>query len=154
MVYLDERGIDHFLDRKYARGRGFTRIYGEISGKYVSRTTLIAGYVPGGFIAPFRVKRYTNTDVFNLWVERCLIADLRPGQVVILDNASFHKSKRTVELIEAARCRVLFQPPSSPELNKIEAMWAYIKQRLMSYSDLSKSFIDNLDYHFMDICKR
>jgi len=154
LVYLDESGIDHSLYRKYARGPRNTRIYGEISGKYVSRTTLIAGYVPGGFIAPFRFKGYTNTDVFNLWVERCLIPDLRPGQVVILDNASFHKSKRTVELIEAARCRVLFQPPYSPDLNKIEPMWANIKQRLRSYSDISKSFIDNLDCHFMDMCKR
>lgn len=154
MVYLDESGIDHSQHREYAKGPRNARIYGEISGKYVSRTTLIAGYVPGGFIAPFRFKGHTNTDVFNLWVERCLIPDLRPGQVVILDNASFHKSKRTVELIEAANCRVLFQPPYSPDLNKIEPMWANIKQRLKSYSDKSKSFIDNLDYHFMDMCKR
>ena len=68
---------------------------------------------------------------------------------MILDNASFHKSKRTVELIEAAGCRVLFQPPYSPDLNKIEPMWANIKQRLKSYSDNAKSFIDNLEYHFI-----
>jgi len=122
-------------------------IYGEISGKYVSRTTLIVGYVPGGFIAPLHFRGYTNTDGFNLWVERCLLPDLRPGQVVILDNASFHKSK-----LEAAGCRILFQPPYSPDLNKIEPMWANIKQRLKAYSDKTKSFIENLEYHFADMC--
>ena len=76
-----------------------------------------------------------------------------PGQVVVLDNASFHKSKRTVDLIEAAGCRILFQPPYSPDLNKIEPMWANIKQRLKSYYDDAISFIDNLEYHFIGLCK-
>jgi transposase len=119
----------------------------------VSRTTLISAYTKGGFIAPFRFKGYTNTIVFNHWVEHVLIPDLRPGQMIILDNAAFHKSKRTTELIEAAGCRVLFLPPYSPDLNKIEPMWANIKQRLISYYDASKSFHDNLDFHFKGICK-
>jgi len=130
-----------------------SRAYGEISGKRVSRTTLIAGYVRGGFIAPFRFKGYTNTAVFNQWVERCLVPDLKKGQVVILDNARFHKSKETVDLIESAGCRVLFQPPYSPDLNKIEPMWANIKERLRSFYDNKKTFYQNLDYHFNDMCK-
>lgn len=153
LVFLDESGIDHFFYRRYARSPVGSRVYGEIPGARVSRTTLIAGYVVGGFIAPFRFKGYTNTNVFNQWVEECLIPDLRPGQVVVLDNASFHKSKRTVELIQAAHCRVLFQPPYSPDLNKIEPMWANIKQRLRSFYDHSLSFYENLDYHFKDMCK-
>ena len=153
MVYIDESGIDHAQYRQYARSPRNARIYSEISGRYVSRTTLIAGYVPGGFIAPFRFKGYTDTTVFNQWVEACLLPDLKPGQVVVLDNASFHKSKRTVELIESVGCRVLFQPPYSPDLNKIEPMWANIKQRLQSYQDQSKSFLENLDFHLCDMCK-
>lgn len=153
LVYADESGIDHSYYREYARGPVGSRVYGDISGNRVSRTTLIAGYVKGGFIAPFRFKGYTDTNVFNQWVERCLVPDLRPGQVVILDNASFHKSKRTIEIIETAGCRVLFQPPYSPDLNKIEPMWANIKQRLKSYYDESKEFYENLDHHFKDMCK-
>jgi transposase len=152
-VFLDESGIDHSFYRKYARNLVGSRAYGEISGKRVSRTTLIAAYVKGGFMAPFRFKGYTDTSVFNQWIETCLVPELRPGQVVIMDNAAFHKSKRTLELIEAAGCRVLFLPPYSPDLNKIEPMWANIKQRLRSYYDHSLSFFENLDRHLIEMCK-
>jgi len=151
-VYVDESGIDHFHFRRYARSSKNTRVYGDISGKYLARTTLIAGYMTGGFIAPFRFKGYTNTQVFNTWVEACLLPDLRPGLVIILDNARFHKSKKTIELIESAGCRVLFQPPYSTDLNKIEPMWANIKQKLNSYCDKALSFHQNLDLIFKNMC--
>ena len=152
-MYVDESGIDHHSYRVYARSPIGSRVYGDVPGKYVSRTTLIAGYVKGGFIAPLRFKGYTDTSIFNHWVEKCLVPDLRPGLVVILDNAAFHKSKRTVELIEAAGCKVLFQPPYSPDLNKIEPMWANIKQKLKSYYDDTKNFYENLDLQFKNMCK-
>ncbi len=152
LIYVDESGIDHHHFRKYAKSPRNTRVYGDVSGNYLPRTTLIAGYVKGGFIAPFRFKGYTNTEVFNVWVERCLVPDLRSGMVVIMDNARFHKSRKTIELIEAAGCRLLFQPPYSPDLNKIEPMWANIKQRLNSFYDVTLSFTQNLDYHFKDMC--
>ena len=153
LIYLDESGIDEILYRPYARSPRNTRIYADISGKRVARTTLIAGYNQNGFIAPFRFKGYTNTATFNCWVEKCLVPTLRPGQVVILDNASFHKSKRTTELIKAAGCRVLFQPPYSPDINKIEPMWANLKKRIRDHYDKSKTFLENLDTKFVEMCK-
>lgn len=39
-----------------------------------------------------------NTELFEAWVGQFLIKELQPGQVVIMDNASFHKSKKTKEL--------------------------------------------------------
>jgi len=71
IVYLDECGIDDILYRPYARSPRNTRAYGEKSGKYVPRTTLIAAYNEGGFKVPFYFKGYTNTQVFNCWVESC-----------------------------------------------------------------------------------
>ena len=147
VVYIDESGIDEILYRPYARGPKNTRVYGEKSGKYVSRTTFIAAYNEKRLKAPFRFKGYTNTEVFNCWVQTCLLPDLRAGQTVVMDNASIHKSKRTRELIESAGCRVLFQPPYSPDLNKIEPMWANLKNRIRNYYDQSLSFLENLDSH-------
>ena len=78
---------------------------------------------------------------------------LRQGMVVIMDNAGFHKSDKTLELIESAGCRLLFQPPYSPDLNKIEPMGVNIKQRLNSFYDTALSFTQNLDHNFKDMCK-
>ena len=57
-----------------------------------------------------------------------MIPELSPNQVIIMDNATFHKSKRTKELIESAGCSVLFLPPYSPDLNPIEIFWANFKK--------------------------
>ncbi|MBL3285086.1 IS630 family transposase domain protein [Rickettsiales endosymbiont of Paramecium tredecaurelia] len=48
------------------------------------------------------------------------IKELKSDQVVIMDNASFHKSKKTKELIKSVNCRIIFLPPYSPDLNPIE----------------------------------
>jgi len=56
-----------------------------------------------------------DTALFNTWLEKVLIPNLIPGQVLILDNASFHKSKKSKELVEKAGCKMLFLPPYSPD---------------------------------------
>ena len=145
--------MDQEVHRPYARAHRGKRVYADISGKFRSRTTVIAGYVKGGFIAPFCFKGHTNTLVFNTWVEKVLLPDLKPGQVVVLDNATFHKSKRTTELIESAGCRVIFLPPYSPDLNKIEPMWANLKRKIRNLYDSSLSFNDNIDCQFKAMCK-
>ena len=61
-----------------------------------------------------------------------LIPELRPGQIVVLDNATFHKSQKTKELIESVACKILFLPPYSPDLNPIEKFWANLKAKIRS----------------------
>ena len=81
-----------------------------------------------------------NTNLFNSWVEQSLIKELRPGQVVIMDNASFHKSQKTKELIESVGCKLIFLPPYSTDMNPIEKFWAnmkrWIKQQIESFLNL------------------
>jgi len=68
--------------------------------------------------------------VFESWLEECLVPMLTTGQVVILDNATFHHGGRIQELIEAAGCRLMYVPPYSSDLNRIEKCWAWLKSRI------------------------
>ena len=68
-----------------------------------------------------------NGKLFEGWVEKFLLPQLKPGQTIIMDNATFHKSKRTKNLIESAGCHLLFLPPYSPDFNPIEQFWAWFK---------------------------
>ena len=73
-----------------------------------------------------------NADVFDAFVEQVLTPELRPGDVVILDNLSSHKSAKTRRLIESCGARLEFLPPYSPDLNPIEMVFSKIKQVLRS----------------------
>lgn len=144
-MYLDESGIENTLYREYARAPRGEQVISNVSGKKAQRIRVIAAYKKNKIKAPFRFEGYTDTCVFNSWVEKCLIAEHHPGDVVILDNASFHKSAKTKELIERAGCRVLFLPPYSPDLNPIEHIWAAIKTRIRELIPKCDSFSDAID---------
>jgi len=108
-------------------------VLGMISGKRYQRESFIAGKVNSKIIAPFCFNGTCDTNLFNLWVEQFLVPELIPGQVIIMDNATFHKSKKTKELIELAGCRILFLPPYSPDLNPIEIFWANFKKLVQKH---------------------
>ena len=76
---------------------------------------------------------YTNIDLFLTWVENCLCKGIKPNQVVVMDNASFHKSDRVKHLIENAGGRLMYLPPYYPDLNSIEHVWANLKRLLRKH---------------------
>ena len=84
-----------------------------------------------------------NTQLFEIWVEKILMPELKKGQIIIMDNATFHKSERTKMLIESAGCQLLFLPPYSPDLNPIEHFWAWFKKQIReiigSFSSLEEA---------------
>jgi transposase len=91
---------------------------------------MVAGWCNRQIVAPMTFKGSCNTLLMEGWVEQMLVPALKPGQVVVMDNASFHQSERLRELIEQAGCELLFLPPYSPDFNKIEKFWARLKQYL------------------------
>ncbi len=86
---------------------------------------MIAAYCQRQLMAHFTLEGACNRIVFETWLETCLVPVLEPGQVVILDNATFHHGGRIEALIESAGCRLLYLPPYSPDLNRIEKCWAW-----------------------------
>ena len=95
-------------------------------------TTLIAALGIEGVRCSTVVDGAVNGDVFEAFVEQVLVAQLKPGDVVVMDNLSSHKRQRTRELIESAGAELRFLPPYSPDLNPIELIFAKIKQLLRS----------------------
>lgn len=140
LVYIDESGIDMTICKDRGWGNKSEKLVGKRSGKYYERTNIIAGYVNQKSMAPMVFNGTCNTNLFENWVENFLINELKPGQAVVMDNAAFHKSKKTQELIESVGCRIIFLPPYSPDLNPIEKFWAnmkrWIKQQIGTYQEL------------------
>lgn len=150
LVWLDESGIDEFLERDYARAPRGKQIISEVCGKKYGRTSIIAAWLSEAkeMIAPYVFNGYADAKRFNGWLEQCLLPELKQGQVVIMDNAAFHKSKKTKVLIESVGCRLLYQPAYSPDLNPIEKQWAVLKAKFKKHKHKFDNFNDAVDYAF------
>lgn len=79
--------------------------------------------------------------------------------VVVLDNAGYHKSHALRErwLQDANRFQPFFLPTYTPELNLIERLWRYLKDKLACHrwwNDLARlqqateMLLANLEVHF------
>lgn len=144
--------MDERLYREYGRALRGREVPGEVSGKRMERISVIAALREKKMIAPFRFEGYCDTLVFNTWIEGCLLAELEPGDVVVLDNASFHQSPRTRELIESKGARLLPLPTYSPDLNPIENYWAIGKARIRKRRKPEQPLAEVLDEVLVSMC--
>ena len=70
----------------------------------------IAGLAHDGLIAPCVLDGPMNRDCFEAYVTHQLAPALRPGQIVVADNLSSHKSTRTIDLLRAQGNDLIFLP--------------------------------------------
>ncbi len=150
-MYLDEAGVDDTEDYAYGWCDQSQRFEALKLGHRTERISMIAGWCTSKIIAPMTFKGYCDSTLVETWVQAFLVAQLKPGQVVVMDNASFHKSTTIREHIEQAGCTVLFLPPYSPDLNKIEKFWARLKHYLRKTLNQFQSLWDAVDNAFRQL---
>lgn len=151
IVYVDEAGVDDTHDYPYGYCHRSERFYALKLGHRTERISMVSGWCDREVVAPMTFKGYCNTLLIEAWIEAMLVPALKPGQVVVMDNASFHKSNRIRELIEAADCELLFLPPYSPDYNKIEKFWANLKHYLGKTIQLFDNLWDAVDDAFRQL---
>ena len=81
-------------------------------------------------VAPCAFDGPINGEKFRAWVEQFLVPELKPGDIVILDNLPSHKVEGVRAAIENAGARLLYLPSYSPDLNPIEQWFAKLKALL------------------------
>lgn len=120
------------MDRTYGRAPSGMRVDGPMPQGHWKITTLTAAVRLGGVpeSACLAFDGPTNSACFQTYVDRCLVPALRPGDIVILDNLSCHKTPEVRRRIEAAGAELRFLPPYSPDLNPIEPLFSKLKQSL------------------------
>ena len=55
---------------------------------------------------------------------------MRPGDLVVLDNLSSHKTLAAAAAVETVGAKLVYLPPYSPDLNPIENLFSKIKQSI------------------------
>jgi len=130
LVFIDETWAKTNMARTHGRClRGQRLRAGKPHGHWKT-TTFTAGLTLRGMIAPFVLDGPINREAFETYVEKVLVPELRPGDIVIMDNLSSHKGPRVREMIERAGASLLYLPPYSPDFNPIEMAFAKLKALL------------------------
>lgn len=93
-------------------------------------TTFTAGLRLNGMAAPMLLDGPMNGAAFLAYTEQVLAPELRPGDIVVMDNLPSHKISGVREAIEKAGAQLVFLPPYSPDFNPIEMAFSKLKALL------------------------
>jgi transposase len=130
LIFLDESGAKTNMTRLRGRAPKGQRLHAHAPQGHWQTTTMIGALRLDGSTACMTIEGATDTEVFGTYIEQILLPALRPGDIVVMDNLSSHKSEPTLAMMARAGVQVLFLPAYSPDLNPIEKMWSKLKAYL------------------------
>lgn len=127
LVIVDETGSNLGMTPLYAWAKRGKRAYGSAPRNYGKKTTLLASLTLQGMGASMILEGATDTIAFEQYIEQILAPGLQPGQIVVMDNLSSHRSSRVRQLIQARGCELWFLPAYSPDFSPIEEAFSKLK---------------------------
>ena len=130
LVFLDETHTPTSLTPLRARAPRGVRAVGRVPRGKRPHIAWLATLTQDGIGESVVVPGPIDGRAFDAFITHRLVPSLRPGQLVVLDNLSVHKSPRARAAIEAAGCRLVFLPTYSPDFNPIELALAKTKTAL------------------------
>jgi len=111
LVFIDEAWASTNMARRHGRCRRGQRLRSAVPHGHWKTTTFIAGLRLTGIVAPMVLDGPISGRSFLTYVERVLVPDLRPGDIVVMDNLGSHKGPGVQAAIEAAGASLRFLPP-------------------------------------------
>jgi len=143
LIFFDESGVNISMTRAYGRALTCERVYGSVPKNWGDNVTLCAGLTCDGLIAPLRIDGAMDGDTFEAYIEQFVVPELRPGDIVLMDNLSSHKRTSIGGLIAKAGADLVYLPPYSPDLNPIEMIWSKVKSVLRKIAARSLDALDD-----------
>lgn len=119
------------------------RLLGKAPFGHWNTMTFIAALRTDRVSAPWIIDGPINAERFLIYVEKVLVPELKPGDIVVMDNLGSHKAKAIRAAIRRAAARLFFLPQYSPDLNPIEKLFAKIKHRLRQVQARTRNAIDD-----------
>ena len=104
LVFIDEFAVNTSMTRTHARAPRGERAEVSEPGHHGPNISVLSALSLSGVGAMMTIEGAVDTQVFDLYVEHFLVPELVNGDIVILDNVTFHYSQRAIRLIEAAGC--------------------------------------------------
>jgi transposase len=129
LVFGDQMGCNRAMTPTHGRAESGQRVEDAVPGNRGKNISTMGVLGFWGMLATTTTEGSFNADLVYEFIELHVVGKMRPGQVLVLDNARSHK-KRELEmrlLLARKGCRLVFLPPYSPEWNPIENAWSKMK---------------------------
>ena len=95
-----------------------------------TRISAIGALSTQGIVAALCFEGALHGGVFSYFIQHFPPPLLKPGKVLVLDNARARYDEEAKYLIESTGARLLFLPIYSPEMNPIEYFWSHFTHSL------------------------
>jgi len=143
LVFVDEAGSNIGMTRDWARSPVGERAPGTAPRNRGTVTTILGALASDGVRAVMTIEGGTDAHVFEAFLTHFLVPNLRPGDIVVLDNLGAHKMPFVRQRIEAVGARLRYLPPYSPDLNPIELCWSKVKHYLKTFGARTREALDS-----------
>jgi transposase len=128
LVFVDETGLKTDMSRLRGWAQRGARLVESVSGSHWHIHTLVQAVALDGTRAAMVLDGPIDSLCFAGFCEHFLAPALHPGDLVVLDNLSSHKSAAAIAAVEAAGAKMVYLPPYSPDFNPIENVFSKLKQ--------------------------
>jgi transposase len=133
LVFIDETGLKTKMTRVRGWAEGGRRLVEAVPGGHWETYTLVHAVALDGTRAAMVLDGPVDSVSFAGFCEHFLAPTLRPGDLVVLDNLSSHKSAAAIATVEAAGASLIYLPAYSPDLNPIENVFSKLKQLIRGF---------------------
>lgn len=150
LVYADETGVNLSMARTHARCARGERAVAYAPKRRAKNITVIGAMgIQGMILAEVLVGGMKKPNFIAF--ATALFALLKPGQVVVLDNLRSHHAEEVKAAAAAAKVRLVYLPPYSPEFNPIEEAWSKFKSWLRKMKARSADALKSAVEHGLDL---
>jgi transposase len=127
VFFMDECSVQEDIQEEYAYARKGKRANGSFSQNKRNRFNIISLMGWEGIKSPIYLEGNVDNTIMKAYAETELSKSLRREDIIVMDNASFHKGSEFADLVKKAGARIIFLPTYSPDLNPIEELWSQLK---------------------------
>lgn len=107
------------------------------------KLSVISALSLAGVGATLTIEGAIDGQVFEQYVEHFLCRELKPGDVVLMDNVKFHHNQKILSMIKSTGTHVEHLPAYSPDFNPLEECISKIKAVLRKKRPPTKRRLEN-----------
>ena len=135
LIFLDETWFTTAMARLHGYAPCGQRLVDACPFGHWKTTPFVGGLTLGGFVAPMVLDGPMTGDAFTAYIDQVLSKEARPGDLVVLDNLSSHKTAKVQAAFRRHGIGYEYLPPYSPDLNPIENAFSKLKRLVRSAAE-------------------